>query len=323
MTPAELSEDNDVINYEEQKCDQLIQLVHELRDQNKALNILFIGTAGVGKSSAINTIATAVTEEKYREYAISGADVGTASQTTHRLQIIQGDKYGRHNKEFFRGVKLPNLIDMAGFQDEDTPLNEELLRAVLYGRLHSGESFTNAQRLLRESGLIWFKLKYGYFSKVKKEHKIDRIVVIASAVEPVPKSLINCVRKASHNTTKRGGNRDVPIFGLMTKTDRVDMSSVEFKEREDSFKDALQITGQQLRYAAISSYCDETDATLRRRKQCIPKIDVPILEFMNQVCSHSYEVQADKESYPTIHPVMMMILILAVLLIFVACLLAR
>lgn len=96
---------------------------------------------------------------------------------------------------------------MAGFQDEDTPSNEELIRAVLYGRLNSGESFLDAQKLLKKSGLFWFRLKYGYFSQVKIEHKIDRIVVMASAVEPVPTSLIKCVRKAAHNITARGGNR--------------------------------------------------------------------------------------------------------------------
>lgn len=323
MAPAELSEDDDVMGFKEQKYEQMIQLVHELRQTDKALNILFIGTAGVGKSSAINSIATAVTEEKYREYAISGADTMEGYQTTKRLQIIPGERYGKHNREFFQGVKLPNLIDMAGFQDEDTPSNEELIRVVLYGRLNSGESFSDANKLLKESGLFWFKLKYGYFSRVKKEHKIDRIVVMASAVEPVPTSLIKCVRKAAHNSTTRGGNRDVPIFGLMTKIDRVNKDLVDFKEHERAFMDALQISGQRLRYATMSSYCDETDINLLRRNQCIPKIDVPILEFMNQVCSSSYEVQTDEESYPTTHPFLMAIFALAIIVIFVACLFAR
>ncbi|XP_033757994.1 uncharacterized protein LOC117340341 [Pecten maximus] len=262
-------------------------------DGRNPLNIAIVGKFGVGKSSTINTLLTAMNDDKYREYAITGNFGGLARQMTYLTKSFPKKAY---RKPAYPNACYPTFIDIAGFDDEENDLSKELLRIVFYGRLPVEDSLKGAKQVFDETGMKGLREKY---SQNLELLKLDRIIFVASAREAIPEKLITCVMEAANPVGAKAGKgkMTIPVFGIMTKVDGIDLDSSEFKEREKKFLECLGLVGARQRYARLCNYCSEVDVNDERLEKYLPKIDVPALKFLRQILDPVYEVQAGHETF--------------------------
>ncbi|XP_060077549.1 uncharacterized protein LOC132557080 [Ylistrum balloti] len=275
---------------------KLKDVLGKTEDGRHPLNIVFIGMPGCGKSSFINSIAASIADDYWREYAISGQEgsgTGTSRQTTIRIKSFKAADYVTSKR--LQGYACPTLTDISGFGDEDSEITEEILRLIFYGQLRDNENLHSVFRFGKENGVTGLRSKYG---KVYTEasNKVDRIIVVASATQPIPRNLIQSVMKAARSQGDQY-KREVPVFGNLTKFDEVDESSTEFKDIKQGFIESLSLVGASHRFAQCANYCDEIDPLSTRTNQTLPDIDVPILRFMNVVCGRNYQVANPNEDY--------------------------
>ncbi|CAG2242362.1 unnamed protein product [Mytilus edulis] len=235
------------------------------------LNIAIIGPPGCGKSSLLNTIFASFNDKSWKQVAEHGNSV-TRKKYYNRKGQNSGDD----------DILMPTFIDMSGFEDEDTKVNRELLNMVFFGRLTEYEKIKDVLFCLTDDGINGTRRKYG----TRNEYLlVDRIIFVCSLDPdaPLPTNLMECVRKVSKDV------RGIPVFGVMTKADKFDAKrNDKVQEREKKFREHLGIPLE--RFTRIKNYCEDIDKETSYRYHLIPKIDVAILELMNQVFSSSIEV---------------------------------
>ncbi len=91
----------------------------------------------------------------------------------------------------------------------------------------------------------------------------------------------------------------IPLFGVMTKIDRVGKTVKHevFEERKNKFIEHLGLKGATHRFVCISNYCDDVDPQKKRLTGVIPTLDEPILQFMTQVFDPAIKVMNAKHMY--------------------------
>ncbi|XP_069115488.1 uncharacterized protein [Argopecten irradians] len=284
-----------------------IQLITNLKDVvgrtcdgRRPMNVVFIGSPACGKSSFINSFSASIADDYWREYAFSGGQGvgrGVANQITVRLKRFKPTEYVTSKR--LQGYALPTLIDISGLHEGEGGLTEEILRLLFYGQLKENTNIMSVYKYGKERGLQKMRAKYWRWF-TNNSDKVDRVIVVASATEPIPQGLINSVMKAARPTGDKY-TREIPVFGMLTKFDQVDESSDEFKNRKATLFTALSLVGVSHRIGQCVNYCDTIDPDLTRTKQTLPDVDIPILRFMNVVCGSQYEVINPEESYRSIY----------------------
>ncbi|KAK3585111.1 hypothetical protein CHS0354_004300 [Potamilus streckersoni] len=206
--------------------------------------------------------------------------------------LFRFSKCCKEKDEEYKNIALPTLIDLAGFPDEDNEKWRELMRIVFYGRLQEGESLTNAQEYCEMYGVEGLRKKY---STEQEALKVDRVVFVGAADQPVPKNFISCVIEAARPTGRGSdrGRRTIPIYGVLTHADKVDEKE-ETRERE--FVSCLGLEGSRHRFLICRNYCDDVDHGERMDK-CFPELDVPVLRFLKAIFDPELKIQHDNESY--------------------------
>ncbi|XP_041369346.1 uncharacterized protein LOC121383405 isoform X1 [Gigantopelta aegis] len=289
----------------ERKKDKLIRRIIKLvgsDEEKRPLNVAVIGPMGVGKSSFINTTAAALSGDRWREYAYTGSHGGDGSQIT-----VFTNSYPKccmaENTKFIQ-VALPTFIDIAGFSDEDNDKWVELLKIVFYGRLPEGESLAEAEHYYRDNGMKGLMEKY---SSNDEKLKVDRIIFVSAAKNQVPVNLIKAVIRAARplGTKENPMKRTIPIYGVMTKADKVggpELSQSEYDETEKAFIEALGLQGSRHRFLLCQNYCDDVDVDKKRTETLLPALDIPVLQFMIQVCDPVIRVINEGEAYSSTRP---------------------
>ncbi|KAK3104895.1 hypothetical protein FSP39_012807, partial [Pinctada imbricata] len=234
------------------------------------------GTAGVGKSSFLNTVMTSFSDTTYWVERAAVGNYQDARQETYHLN--SKDKYisrGRHES-----FAYPTLLDIAGLEDEDSLVLQEMLRIVLFGRIHEGESLQTLHRFISENVKNIDAVRERY-STVAEEHRVDRIIFIASAhaaTKILPTNLINVLCNAANSP-----EMVIPRYGVLTHCDKVDVEDEAFLRREKDFKAHLGLPDN--RYMRCGNYCDDIDRIYgtNRLEETILEIDIPVIKFMTQV----------------------------------------
>ncbi|KAK3585104.1 hypothetical protein CHS0354_004294 [Potamilus streckersoni] len=262
----------------------------------KTLHVALVGTYGVGKTSFVNTIAAALSCDRWREHAYAGKYGSEGRPMTVFSENFS--KCCKEKDEEYQNIALPTLIDLAGFPDEDNEKWRELLRIVFYGRLQEGESLTSAQEYCEKYGVEGLREKY---STEQEALKVDRVVFVGAADQPVPKNLISCVIEAARPTGKGDdrGRRTIPIYGVLTHADKVDDQEETYesgRKTEKEFVSCLGLEGSRHRYLRCRNYCDDVDHG-ERMDRCLPELDVPVLRFLKAIFDPELKIQHDDESY--------------------------
>ncbi|KAK3105334.1 hypothetical protein FSP39_022872 [Pinctada imbricata] len=196
------------------------------------------------------------------------------------------DKYiTRWNHESFA---YPTLLDIAGLEDEDSLVLQEMLRIVLFGRIHEGESLQTLHRFISENVHNANVIREQY-STVAEEHRVNRIIFVASAHADtnIPTKLINVVRSAANSS-----EMVIPRYGVLTHFDHVNVEDEDFLRKENDFKAHLGLPDN--RYMRCRNYCDDIDRVYgtNRLDETIPEIDIPVIKFMTQV--HFFSILANQ-----------------------------
>lgn len=300
-TTTETSED--AMDYERKKYDLIEnfkKVVGRECDGKRCKTLAIIGTEGAGKSSLINSIAAAFTNRNWRQYAFPG-HFSDSSQVTMYIESFPKDNYCTDDEDLI-GYCLPTLIDMAGFQGTPCKITEEILRLVFYGRIPDFASLIDIREYAAKNGIP--KLRERFLLE-KDGLKVDAVVFVASAYqlqqEGIPFGLISNVRKAARPTGGSGfnGRRVIPVFGVMTNIDKVNVLDPSFTSRELEFKKSLGLDAT--RYLRCENYCDEVENKYRfqRTDHVLAKLDVPMLNFLKMVCDPVIVVLNAEESYDT------------------------
>ena len=75
----------------------------------------------------------------------------------------------------------------------------------------------------------------------------------------------------------------VPMYGVLTKRDKVDVTSTAFLDTKKRFMQHLGLN--QSRFLLCSNYCDDLDHAGLRTQQLSPELDLPYVYFMHKVQS--------------------------------------
>ncbi|XP_046546730.1 uncharacterized protein LOC124256813 [Haliotis rubra] len=259
------------------------------RLNGRPMTVAFIGTIGVGKSSLINTIATAMGTGFWQQHAYTGGHGGQADPVTAVIRRYpQCCRPEEHRNQLF-----PTLMDVQGLPDHPDAIWREALSLLFYGHipeeanLHDVVDYLQARDDIRRPRYI----------RGRDRLKVDRVVVVASAQEHLPKGLLESVVKIARPVSGRS-RRGIPIFGIMTKTDLVDPDvDLDYLQREEKFKDILGLHGTP-RFLRCINYCSAIDPDNNMIFTSYPYIDVPVLRLMTQICDPAIEVVHQQEPYP-------------------------
>ncbi|XP_076070517.1 uncharacterized protein LOC143042147 [Mytilus galloprovincialis] len=258
------------------------------------LVIAVIGPPGCGKSSFLNTIFAAFSHDHWSEHAKYGEFGRRGKQVTRRLKSFQKKDYYKDRDEYL----LPTFLDMTGFEDDDAPLNKELLSIVLCGKLKEGEELHNVIEYGQHFGVNAVKEKYfggKYFGKIPKQEgmpnlldyfvienreeylRVNRVFVVCSANpdQPLPVNLFEAVTDITNR------ERDITLYGVLTQADKYKSKDPKVLMREKEFMRALGIPKN--RFARIKNYCPDIDPNMTYEDTIIPSLDVPVLRLLRQV----------------------------------------
>lgn len=247
--------------------------------ENKTLTIAVIGQCGCGKSSFINT-AMAVFSGEYHERALVGNFEDEGEHVTRRLTRYSKEKY-LEDRDALNHC-YPTILDMTGFQDTYDEAVRETLGMIFEGRIREGTKLNNEGRSRRNAlGIV--KPLFSYNDN-ESNTKVDRIIFIASAkIEKFPEELMKSVRFLALE-----GSRDIPIFGVLTHADEIDISDPKFCKFEKKFKDCLGLSS--MRYLRCTNYCSNFPVDNER----IPDVEVPVMRFLRQVIDPAREVYEEE-----------------------------
>ncbi|VDI67936.1 Hypothetical predicted protein [Mytilus galloprovincialis] len=265
----------------------------------KPLVIAVIGPPGCGKSSFLNTIFAAFSHDCWTEHAKYGEFGRRDKQVTRRLKSFQKKVYYTDKDEYL----LPTFLDMTGFEDENTPLNKELLRIVFCGKLGEDEELNEVRNFGELYGVNAVREKYfgeNYFGIYKKQDskfsnpfwkyldfsvilnreeylRVNRIIVVCSANphQQLPESLFEAVSDITNR------ERDITLYGVLTQADKYKSRDQRVLKREREFMRALGIPKN--RFARIKNYCPDIDPNMTYEDTIIPSLDVPVLRLMRQL----------------------------------------
>ncbi|XP_076450672.1 uncharacterized protein LOC143286779 [Babylonia areolata] len=245
-------------------------------DGRRPLHVVLIGTQGVGKSSFINGIAASLSQERWHEYAYTGLfgegiPVTIVTESYHKCCSAHLDRYRR--------VLLPTLTDVAGLPDEHDESLETLLRLLLLGCVEEYEPlmavYQDCLTMTKE------QLDLKYRTRQRPEAKADRVVFVATPLRPLPRRLMTCLQRVIRHRDLVGPQGDMlPVFGVMTHKDRIDVSSAAFQEQQREFERAMQTE----RLLVCTNYCDDVDQEGARVEHFRPDLDIPLLRFMQNLC---------------------------------------
>ncbi|CAC5357228.1 unnamed protein product [Mytilus coruscus] len=146
---------------------------------------------------------------------------------------------------------------------------------ILSGRVKENEELRSAKDYAEKYGAEALLERY---NKGVCHRPVDRIIEVCTSNLDVnlPESFLNAVWKAA---TK---HREIPVYGVLTCRDKYPPNVV--KDRIESFLHLLALP--QCRCAHIINYCDDSDSEgVHFKKTTIPSLDVPVLQFMQQVKS--------------------------------------
>ncbi|XP_063417632.1 uncharacterized protein LOC134700203 [Mytilus trossulus] len=235
------------------------------------LNIAIVGTPGGGKSSLLNTIFSSFSKDRWHDIAPFGS-FGRAQRqrTTEFTSYEKKDYYKRKDGDDYL---MPTFLDMTGFEDDESERSVALLELVFTGRIKEHEELRSAKDYAEKYGA---EALLGRYNRGVCHRPVDRIIVVCTSNLDVnlPVSFLNAVWKAA---TK---HRGIPVYGILTCRDRYPQDIVQ--NRIDSFCNLLALP--QCRFAHIINYCDDIDSEgIHYKQTTIPSLDVPVLQFMQQV----------------------------------------
>ena len=109
------------------------------------------------------------------------------------------DKRQYINTNSEQDILFPTLIDVAGFENENNLTIQEMLRIIIFGRFHTGQSLHTLREYALTHRVEEIREKY---DAVHEANKVDRIIFVASALPSVnlPHQLMDAVLKAAHNS---------------------------------------------------------------------------------------------------------------------------
>ena len=90
---------------------------------------------------------------------------------------------------------FPNLVDMTGLSDEITDFHKELLDMILMGKIPDSTSVPALIDVQRKRGGT--RAIRRLFPFIYNKRRIHKILFVASATEPVPRELIECVKSVA------------------------------------------------------------------------------------------------------------------------------
>ncbi|XP_046344254.2 uncharacterized protein LOC124124988 [Haliotis rufescens] len=262
------------------------------RLNGRPVTVAFIGTVGVGKSSLINTIATAMATGSWQQHAYTGGHGGQAEPVTAVIRRYpQCCRPERHNNTLF-----PTLMDVQGLPDHIDATWRKVLSLLFYGRIPEQENLLDVVAYLEARD----EFRRPKYCRGRDDLKVDRVVVVASAQEDLPMDLLEALVEVARPIRGRS-RRGIPIFGVMTKCDLVDPEvDVDYQHRERRFKDVLGLQGTP-RFLRCINYCSDIDPDNNMIFTSYPYIDVPVLRLMTQICDPAIEVVHQHEPYPYWH----------------------
>lgn len=191
----------------------ILKLSENSKQLKKSKVILIVGEYGVGKSSFINSVLTAITG-RYSEHC----EVAQASSSkTNFLHVKSPEDYFLEEED----MKLwyPTFLDMVGMDKANLYQFGIILEYILEGRLKPFTDITDFCNNIKAGHTL-------IETNTREGPIVDVILFLwAPKIGKDPTDLVKTVKDVLRNSAK-----EIPIFVVLTKMDECDLSTEEKEE---------------------------------------------------------------------------------------------
>ncbi|XP_052790292.1 uncharacterized protein LOC128224486 isoform X2 [Mya arenaria] len=266
---------------------KLLKEIESLCQRSKQSEvILLVGDVGAGKSSLVNTVIRALTEQHLPRAKTGKGGAGSKTvtlQAFNQCGVNADDFKDDHDLKGLTDM-LPTLIDFAGnsiCQKEYL----EILELILGGYIPTGTSSKFLEEYQREFGVGKLSRKFNASDPAMKVTKI--VFVIDAQSCSLPKALIEGIQRAIQQHTADGQLKyHCDLFVVLTKMDVTDQetkldstasvkqSGVSREERERELAEILTIEG------ALNDNLFRWTSYHDKNTEQSPQIDIVALTFL-------------------------------------------
>nr|XP_022308769.1 interferon-induced protein 44-like isoform X2 [Crassostrea virginica] len=217
------------------------QLPEQFHEESQFVNVTMFGGVGVGKSSFLNTVVTALMDKNriYRDYLTSPLKTSESKTKTFQLEKLRMDG----------GKVLPiRFYDCPGIdKDEDVTMNLDVLEAVINGHVKGDSKFNPVE----------IRNKYGesYRKDPTFKNAMHCVVFVIKATTNILEPDDETLKKMKDIQGRINGPRKVRQLAIVTYIDEIGVPNTDM---ENVFK-----------YSCVKDICNDVAKFLQMDLQSV------------------------------------------------------
>lgn len=245
----------------------ILKLIKHLTENTKQMKkskaLLMVGEYGVGKSSFVNTVLTAVTGIYHEHCEVAQA----SSSKTNFLHVITPEDYFEITTREDEKLWYPTFLDMVGMDEANLSQFDIILEYVLEGKLKPFTDLTDFCKNIRD-GREMERIE-------TREGPIVDVIVFLLAPKrgQDPTNLMKNVKDVLNRSAK-----EIPIFVVMTKMDECDFAEEAKTDLKRKICNTFVISMDRILECANYKRCDTKSGWWEK------DAEEKVLNFLTSIC---------------------------------------
>ncbi|XP_035698183.1 uncharacterized protein LOC118431171 [Branchiostoma floridae] len=217
-----------------------------LQNRDKEFNVLVVGRAGSCKSTLINSMNMALAE-RWSELAEFGMGDSNNTLRLDKIPMFTDDFMEKPVENYNAKV---NFWDCAGIENVSDDAYGEFIGLTLDGKVADKTSvFATVNQGNRLTTVRELREK---FDTAVEENRFHRLLLLCAADETASENLLTLINTTT--SAHRNKGRNIPVFLVMSKADRIQDDQRQYKERKQTAERLLNLGGNQQRSKELTLY---------------------------------------------------------------------